>query len=272
MSEKLANETTVIAQPSTPSHERPAGPKLRSEVIQRWWPTTQSLDLVEGPVEQVAEAVQSEVSRFTGREKLGASWQRFPDLDSAFAAAADFANVPTVYLVLPSRSRWTVLWNNSFLCDGYDSLCWCLTNNHHFTTIHWSAHDAWTTFQAGSAFYHRRWDGAKVVQRVVQTAQEDRRWTFYESGEPLAQEDIEGYRDARKRDRLNERRMADLLERFGARPWQEDFYAVSEAPSFVLLRESAPATLLHRSRAEALQIGADGEPERLRERRLSARR
>jgi hypothetical protein len=272
MSEKLADETLEIAQPSAASPERPAGARLRSEVIQRWWPTTQSLDLVEGPADQVAAAVQSEVSRFTGREKLGASWQRFSDLDEAFAAAGDFANVPTVYLVLPSRSRWTVLWNNSFLCDGYDSLCWCLTNNHRFTTIHWSAHDEWTTFQSGSAFYHRRWDGAKVVQRVVQTAQEDRRWTFYESGDALPEEDLEVYRDARKRDRLNERRMAELLERFGARPWQEDFYAVAEAASFVLVREAAPATLLHRTRAEVLRGAADGEPARLRERRASARR
>jgi hypothetical protein len=31
-----------------------------------------------------------------------------------------------------------VLWNNSFLCDGYDSLCWCLTSHHDLTTIHWA--------------------------------------------------------------------------------------------------------------------------------------
>ena len=35
-----------------------------------------------------------------------------------------FTNVSTCYLVLPTHSRWTVRWNNSFLCDGYDSLCW----------------------------------------------------------------------------------------------------------------------------------------------------
>ncbi len=89
---------------------------LRSESIRRWWPTTQSLDLVEGAVEAVAAAVETEVGRFLKDEVVLTSWEGFPLLDAAFQAAPEFANVPTFYLVLPSRSRWTVLWNNSFLC------------------------------------------------------------------------------------------------------------------------------------------------------------
>ena len=36
---------------------------LRSESIRRWWPTTQSLDPVEGPVEAVGTAVGTELRR-----------------------------------------------------------------------------------------------------------------------------------------------------------------------------------------------------------------
>ena len=37
---------------------------IRSKVMQLWWPTTQCLDIVEGPAEVVAEAVHTEVSRW----------------------------------------------------------------------------------------------------------------------------------------------------------------------------------------------------------------
>ena len=225
---------------------------LRSESIQRWWPTTQSLDLVEGSVETVAAAVDVEVRRFVKNltsELVVSSWEAYPNLDAAFQAAPEFANVPTFYLILPSRSRWTVLWNNSALCDGYDSLCWCLTNNHGLTTIHWSAHDEWTTFQSGAGFTYRRLDGSTVVERSVQAAQTDSRWDFEEYGEPLFEEDLAAYQTKRKRDRLNESLLSQLLSRLGASPWSEEFYALPEQQCFVVQRPEAPATIT-RFRAE----------------------
>jgi len=225
---------------------------LRSATIQHWWPTTQSLDLVEGPVEAVAAAVHDEVHRFGQGERLTTAWETFADLDAAFGSAPEFTNVPTYFLVLPSRSTWTVLWNNCFLCDGYDSLCWCLTRNEGLTTIHWSAHDEWTTFQSGATFQHRRRDGPDVVERFVQTAQEDERWTFRATGEPLPEEDVRAYAKKRKRDRLDEAGMAGLLDRLGARPWQEEFYALPDGAVFVLRRAELPSKVIRRPRAEVL--------------------
>jgi hypothetical protein len=92
--------------------------KLRSEALERWWPTTQSLDLVEGWPEQVADALQRDLSRYPGGASWLGEWTHFVDLDAALATADGFANVPTVILVLPTRSRWSVLWNNSFLFVG----------------------------------------------------------------------------------------------------------------------------------------------------------
>lgn len=229
---------------------------LRSEAIRRWWPTTQSLDLVEGPVEAVANAVQTEVTRFVKGRGLATTWEAFQSLDAAFQASPEFTNVPTFYLVLPTRSRWTVLWNNSFLCDGYDSLCWCLTANHRMTTIHWSAHDEWTTFQSGAAFHHRRWDGSAVVERIVQAAQEDKRWLFFELGQPLPEEAASAYLARRKRDRLNETLVAQLLARLGASPWSEEFYAIPDQPCFVLRRVDVPPHAVRRHPSDVVR----GEP------------
>ena len=82
---------------------------LRSKAIQKWWPATQSIDLVEGSVEKVAAAAEAEIRRFLKCEAIVTSWESYPSLDIAFQAAPEFANVPTFYLVLPSRSRWTIL-------------------------------------------------------------------------------------------------------------------------------------------------------------------
>jgi hypothetical protein len=219
----------------------------------KWWPSTQSLDLVEGPVRSIAEAVHAECLRFLKGEPLDAAWCQFQDLDAAFRSAPDFRSVPTHFLVLPTRSRWTVLWNNSFLCDGYDALCACLSSNHRLTTIHWSANDEWTTFQAGAKFIHRQHDGTAVLKRSVQVAQEDKRWHFYALGQPLAEESLADYDARRKRDRLNEHRLMALLERFGAKPWSEDFYALPEQECFVLQRPIPSPAISKRTREQVLR-------------------
>ena len=194
-------------------------------MIQRWWPTTQALDLVQGSVEEVARAVHAELSRFSNN-KVSGYWESFLDLDDMFGAVKKFTNPPTEFFVIPTYSKWTVLWNNSFLCDGYSSLCWNLTRNHGLTTIHWSAHDEWTTFQSGATFSYRRSTDQGMIERYVQAYQEDKRWIFHSSGEPLAEENLKSYGAKRKRDRLNEAGISEILSRLGAYPWQEQFYAI----------------------------------------------
>jgi hypothetical protein len=259
---------------------------IRSRVIQDWWPTTASLDIVEGPIEVVAEAVHAEVSRwsrkvrvesdasktwwdgarstvsrFLGHNKVVpdirvvTSWETFPSLDAAFSAApADFPNVPSFFLILPTHSKWSVLWNNSFLCDGYDSLCFCLTENHHLTTLHWFAHDkVAANTQPGASFSHRKWANSSVVLRTVYVGQNDRRWHFEQYGPPLPEEDRGLYKAANKRDRLNEHHMAALLGRLGAYPWLEEFYALPTKPCYVLRKEGFPPSIPRRTRDEVLR-------------------
>ena len=218
--------------------------------LRKWWPTTQSLDLIQAPIEMVAEAVQQEFARFANGDPVTRTLRRFESVGDVLAAETDFYNVPTKIVVLPTRSKWSVLWNNSFLCDGYDALCWCLTSHHHLTTIHWSAHDDWTTFQSGATFHLRRHDGANVVERRVNTAQTDKKWDFFESGEPLPEEDVAGYKAKRKRDRLNERRIMDLLSRLDAEPWKESFYAIPG--NVIAISRLAGPNMVGRTRDEVL--------------------
>lgn len=224
----------------------PSDPSLRI-----WWPTTQSLDLVEAPPEIAANAVRQEFVRIANCESVGMTRRRFETVGDVLDSETDFYNVPTKIIVLPTRSKWTVLWNNSFLCDGYDSLCWLLTSRHRLATIHWSSHDEWTTFQSGSLFHWRKHEGATLSERRVQAAQSDKRWDFFEFGAPLPEEDTSGYNARRKRDRLNERRLMELLSRLGADPWTESFYLLP-GDVFSISRPTAPP-MIRRGREQVLR-------------------
>lgn len=225
----------------------PTDPSLRA-----WWPTTQSLDLIKAPIEDAAAAVDAELTRILNNSALSRNWREVRSLDQVFSGAPTFTNVPTYFALLSSRSPWTVMWNNSFLCDGYSSLCWCITAHQGLPTLHWSSHDDWTTFQSGSIFQHCRKDGDEVAKRHVQAAQEDSRWTFFQSGEPLPEEDVPGYEARKKSDRLNETRVMELLNRLGARPWREDFYDLP-GRIFVMERLDMPSTISRRSRDDVLK-------------------
>jgi len=177
---------------------------------------------------------------------------RLDSLDDAFSAVPDFTNIPTVVLVLPTRGPWSVVWNNSFLCDGYDSLCWNLTENHGLTTIHWSAHDSETTFQPGTLFCARRKQGASLVERSVYCGSNDGRWSFVESGDRLPEEDIAAYTARRKRDRLNEALLMALLARLGAEPWDAERYPLEQAVHTVT-RRNPPVAITRRPREAVLR-------------------
>ena len=219
---------------------------LRTPEIQAYWPTTQSLDLVETSAEAAANAISLEVRRFSAPEPVQLEHKPFRTLKEAFASCLEFTNVPTYLLVLPTRSRWSVIWNNSTICDGYDSLCHCLSRRHGMTTMHWSAHDEATTFQPGSRFTFRRANGENVIERTVHCGREDGRWSFHAAGVPLIEEDTVAYEARLKSARLNEHSVAALLARLGARPWEQSFYDLENQGCYVVRRTHPPASLTRR--------------------------
>lgn len=101
---------------------------------------------------------------------------------------------------------------------------------------------------------YRRRDSATIIEREVQVAQTDKRWDFFEQGEALEQEDIAGYSVAKKRDRLNERRIVELLGRLGAYPWDAAFY--SFPGDALTIKRPVPPAAVRRSRSEVLRAPA----------------
>ena len=67
-----------------------------------------------------------------------------------------------------------------------------------------------------------------------------------------AEERLEQYSARRKRDRLNEAGMIDLLRRLGADPWMDTFYALPEQRIFALERLEVPSTITVRTRKDVL--------------------
>ncbi|MFL5241347.1 MAG: hypothetical protein ACJ8FY_04510 [Gemmataceae bacterium] len=84
-----------------------------------------------------------------------------------------------------------------------------------------------------------------MSERSVYCCKNDERWDFDAVGEPLAEEDLAAYSARRKQDRLNEQGMLKLLERLGARPWEDEFYLPGEV--FRIERVAYPDTISRRS-------------------------
>lgn len=235
----------------------------KDPVFERWWPLPASLDLVRAPVARVADLLQAEIARVLPGLPCEAEWAAFDDVDALFRSVDVMTNVPTQYFALPTRSEWTVLWNNSFLCDGDDSLCHNLSRLHEVDTFHWSSSDADTTFQAGTTFAYRRATDGGAIARYVQCARNDTRWSFDAKGEPLPSEPVDGYARRIKRKRLNEAIMAQILAGLGAEPWRERFYDLPAARVFRLRQSVVGQSVTRRLARDVLSrvaaIGSDDE-------------
>ncbi|MEW6278600.1 MAG: hypothetical protein AB1758_08270, partial [Candidatus Eremiobacterota bacterium] len=131
--------------------------------FQEFFPLYRCMDLVRAPQEVAAAAVLQEVTRFAAPDPVLQEWRPFRSLPELWNGVSEFTNCPTQFFVLATDSPWSVVWTNAALCDGYDSLSWCLTENHGLTTLHFFAAEQDSTFQAGCGFTHRGQAGERSV-------------------------------------------------------------------------------------------------------------
>jgi len=172
----------------------------------------------------------------------------------------DVHELSNVFFALPARSGWTVLWNNSFLCDGYDSLAYNLTRLHGVDTLHFSSSDTDDrTSLAGTTFAWRPASGGGEPARTLYCASQGKRWHFQATGTPLPGEPLAAYEKRGIRERLNERSMMALLATLGAEPWREAFYDFS-VPAFRIDRLDVPPATIARPPSEVLQSGPPPSP------------
>lgn len=224
----------------------------KDPVFETWWPLPRSMDLVRAPVESVAESLKRELKRIIPAETCETDWRAYENMDAVFRSLDVMSNVPTVYLALPTKSEWTVLVYNCFLCDGYDSLCHNLSRLHGVDTIHWSSSDTDGPFQASSKFTFRRAGEDGQPARSVQASRDGSSWYFHQRGEPLPGEPVAAYSNRIKRKRMNERLLMEFFATLGAAPWREAFYDVPNAKCFRLWRPSFPGTIQTRPTAEVV--------------------
>ncbi|MBL8608886.1 MAG: hypothetical protein JNL38_16290 [Myxococcales bacterium] len=230
------------------------GPK--DDVVRRWWPLARGMDLVRAPADRVAALVASELERsslpFERRLVHPAS------LEEVFATVPSFTNVPTTFFVLPGLHGWTVIWNNSFLCDGYDSLAYNLTRLHGVDTLHFTSSDTDGPMLAGTSFTWRDGAAAGEPSRSVHCASGGLAWSFHATGRPLPGEDLAVYASSPVRARLDEEKLSRLLATMGAAPWREAFYDFT-APIQRLDRIALPSSITSRPIGAILGRGAAAE-------------
>ena len=107
----------------------------------------------------------------------------------------------------------------------HENLSYRLTFNQKLEAISFYCTDRNSTQLAGTHFTpHKPCRGEDVIKREVYCCNQGSRWHFEQHGDPLSEEDVERYAARRKRDRLNEAGLMDLLERLGVHPWREDTY------------------------------------------------
>jgi hypothetical protein len=209
------------------------------------WPLPGGLDFAKGRFQNVAAAIESEVRRFIGRELLSKEEMSVRNMSEVFGAPRMLDNVGLHYFIIPTHSEWTAIWTSTFLCAGYDSLSFCLTQNHGFETVHFHSSDSGGPFQPGTVFSHR----SKAGERNISAIQEDARWIFHVSGTPLPEEDVSLYQTKKISARWNSTALLSVLGRIHIRPWSDDYYDLS-APVIHLERRAAPRTVARMSREE----------------------
>lgn len=216
-------------------------------------PLTQSMDLVQAGAEEVSRAVFSEIGRYTHNEN-GITIQTAPPFSPELflSESPRLTNVPTVLFVKPAINGWSFILTNTFLCDGYDSLCHNLTRLYGWATFHFISKDTTTTFLPGSGFQYRFMENGEMKKRYVQASVDDSdKWVFYESGPVQPFENPADYQERIKKKRLNEARMKEIFQRLSVDPWDDASYLLDQ-PCYIVKRTRFPDSISNKNTAEFL--------------------
>jgi len=142
-------------------------PKWKDKVFDKWWPLGQSLVLVHAGIQDTAKAIRADCERLRQSTGLGYEfdWTKIASLDELFASVEEFRISASLHLAFPTKSGWTVLWDNKHLCTP-DSFAYCLTRFQGLETLSFYSTDRYSTQLAGTHFKHQRLVGSEgMAQR-----------------------------------------------------------------------------------------------------------
>jgi hypothetical protein len=232
---------------------------MKDPVFRKWWPLPRSLDLVRAPVEEVGRFLEAEFERtITKSAPRRSEWLPVASIGSVFESVPELTNGVSTLFAIPAREGWTVLWNDSFLCDGYDSLCSNLTRRYSVETLHWSCSDTDKPFLAGTTFKWREANKGGEPSRTLYCCSQGSRWNFQTTGEPMPGEPVAAYGSRKIRDRMNENLFMEFLRTLGAEPWRERFYDLPDKPVYRVGWRDLPRTgRVFRPVAEVLTPGSE---------------
>ncbi|MCL2155659.1 MAG: hypothetical protein FWH53_08350 [Leptospirales bacterium] len=216
---------------------------IKDMLYKELFPLTQSFGLVFGNVAEVANAVYNEIKRYTKNENgIELKHTILKNVDEVICNNK-FTSVPTKVIVFPTITKWTIIWNNSFLCNGWDSLCYNLSNLYKFETFHFCSHDTITTMLPGSYFYYRYFENDILQERYVWACKNDNnKWEFIEKGDECYFETVENYKERIIKNRLNEEKMKELFNKMGINPWDDAVYKINEM-YYTISRTKYPETI-----------------------------
>ena len=201
---------------------------VKEKIFNNWFPLTISFDLIEGNVNDISDSIIKELNRIVPNESIIQEFKKYDSINDLFYSLNILTNIPTKFYLIPTKSKWAVLWNNSFLCSGYDSLMYMLSNKYNLKTIHCYLSEKQGIFSEGYNFTYREKKNNELKERYIYCAKEGSIWKFFQKGEPLKNENVDLYTNRIKKKRLNENIMIDLLIKLGANPWSESFYDYSK--------------------------------------------
>lgn len=136
------------------------------------------------------------------------AWEDARTLENIFAAGISSPNI-----LAPTRSSWLGIFDYNMRSHDYvaqllseDARCravvvWLSDTNRRLDI-----------YDSGRAIRH------------LQASDQDGRWEFYQSGEPLPFEDLEAYQRRRVRDRFTPEMLEAYSAALGLRPFDADFY------------------------------------------------
>jgi hypothetical protein len=207
------------------------------------WPLTQSFELVNGNTKDVSKAIFKEILRYTKNEDgIILNKNNLINISDIFLNNV-FTNYPTKILILPTITEWVIIWSNSFVCDGFDTLCYNLTNLYKFDTLHFNSHDTATTLLPGTVFHYRYYKNDEIKERYVQTCVNDYgKWEFFQKGEKCNFEDDSYYKNRYIKNKLNEKIIRMIFNNIGVNPWDEKTYKYKDI-YYEIVRTKYPDTI-----------------------------
>jgi hypothetical protein len=215
---------------------------MPATVLEHWHPVTHDLGLIRAALPDVVRELAAWQSSIAIARTLRTLTTSFA---AALEALAPLSQDKRRTLLVQTTSDWTAYFQNgiagsdpfpvmSLLAERMQVLSMRVRStppDAAFPATIWEVYAP--PSQGGAPRLHYR--------RSLHAANDGGRWTFGQTGEPFAFEDLAAYERPRKRDRFTCEMLQGYLAHFGVEPFGDAFYVVSPESPAVLLERPPPA-------------------------------